>query len=164
MKHISFTQALSMKCSTYSAFMHLAGSSFTTTFHITIYGNLLSITTFVFVIFTHNLEIWIPAGNNILHLLFAKRILSRNTTRNYQVNFSASTRVSHENMFLMKKIGSTRSASIWGLLWRNPKGFLILTTFRGCTRHFRFDLFYIVDFHSTLILPDRMRAEWKSTM
>ena len=27
-----------------------------------------------------------------------------------------STRVFHENMFLMKKIGSTRSASIWGLL------------------------------------------------
>ena len=24
--------------------------------------------------------------------------------------------VSHENMFLMKKIGSTRSTSIWGLL------------------------------------------------
>ena len=34
-----------------------------------------------------------------------------------------------------KKIGSTRSASIWRLLWRNPKGF------GGCTSHFLFDLF-----------------------
>ena len=35
----------------------------------------------------------------------------------------------------MKKLGSTCFASIWELLWRNPKGFLILTTFRGCTLH-----------------------------
>ena len=73
-------------------------------------------------------------------------------------------RVSHENEFLMTKIGSTRSASIWGLLWRNPKGFLILTTFRGCTSHFRFDLFYIVDFHPALTSPDIVRAEWKFTI
>ena len=66
--------------------------------------------------------------------------------------------------FWWKKIGSTRSASIWGLVWRNPKGFLILTSFRGCTSHFRFDLFYIVDFHSALTLPDRVTAESKSTM
>ena len=42
--------------------------------------------------------------------------------------------------FVMKKCGSTCSASIWGLLWRNPKGFLILISFRGCTSHFRFTL------------------------
>ena len=43
---------------------------------------------------------------------------------------------------LMKKIGSTCSTSIWGLLWRNPKVFLILISFRGCTctSHFRFEL------------------------
>ena len=64
----------------------------------------------------------------------------------------------------MKNIGSTCSASIWGLLWRNPKGFLILTTFRGCTSHFRFDLFYIVDFHSALTLSGKVRAECKTTM
>ena len=33
------------------------------------------------------------------------------------------TRVFHEYMFLMEKIGSTGSASIWGLLWRNPRIF-----------------------------------------
>ena len=61
-------------------------------------------------------------------------------------------------MFLMKKFGSTRSASIWGLLWRNPKGFLILIGFRECTSHFR--VFYTVDFHSALTLPDRdLRSE-----
>ena len=64
----------------------------------------------------------------------------------------------------VKQIGSTRSASIWGLLWRNPKGFLILTTFRGCTSHFRFDLFYIVDLHSALTFTWEVRAEWISTL
>ena len=49
-------------------------------------------------------------------------------------------RVFHENMFLKKKYGSTRSASIGGWVWRNPKGFLI---YRGCTSHFRFDHFYM---------------------
>ena len=56
-------------------------------------------------------------------------------------------RVSHKNMFLMKKTSSSRSASILGLLWRNPKEFwfwqllgvaiaiLILTTFWGCNFH-----------------------------
>ena len=42
-------------------------------------------------------------------------------------------RVFHQNMFLKKKYGSTSSASIWGLVWRNPKGFLFLTSIRGCT-------------------------------
>ena len=44
----------------------------------------------------------------------------------------------------MKKFCSTRSASIWGFFWRNPKLFLISTSFKGCTTHFRVDLFYIV--------------------
>ena len=34
--------------------------------------------------------------------------------------------------------------------WRIPKGFLILTRFRGCTSHFSFGHFYIVDIHSAL--------------
>ena len=77
---------------------------------------------------------------------------------------SVNIRVFHENMFLMKKIGSTCSASNWRLVWRNPKGFLILTSVRGCTSHFRFDLFYIVDFYSAVTLSGKVRAEWKSTM
>ena len=49
--------------------------------------------------------------------------------------------------FWWEKNGSTCSASIWGLLWRNPKWGLILISFRGCTSHFRSDLFCIVNFH-----------------
>ena len=49
----------------------------------------------------------------------------------------------------------TRQASVWGLVWRNPKGFLISTMFRGSSSHFRFDHFYIVDFHSALTFLDR---------
>ena len=64
-------------------------------------------------------------------------------------------RVFHKNIFLMKKIGSTCSASISGLLWRNPKGFFILISFRGCTSHSCLEYFYIADFHSALTLPDR---------
>ena len=40
---------------------------------------------------------------------------------------------------LIKQDGWTCSASIWGLLWRNPKRFLIWISFRGCTS---FDIFY----------------------
>ena len=69
-------------------------------------------------------------------------------------------RVFKKNMFLKKtKIGSTSSAIIWGLLYMNPKGFLILRTFRGCTSHFRFDLFYAVDYHPALTSPDIVRAK-----
>ena len=52
-----------------------------------------------------------------------------------------SIRVLHENMFLKKRNGSTRSVIIWGWLGRNPKGFFILISFKGCTTHFRFDNF-----------------------
>ena len=56
--------------------------------------------------------------------------------------------------FLGIKKTPTHYASIWGLVWRNPKGFLISISFRGCTftSPFRFDLFYFVDFHSALTL------------
>ena len=74
----------------------------------------------------------------------------KNTDKNRQTQMN--TRVSYESTFLIKKIGPTRSASIWGLLWRNPEDFLISTSFRWCTSHFRFDHFYIVDFHSALNL------------
>ena len=82
--------------------------------------------------------------------VLVKFICHKLTTQIYLYYLFISTRVFHENMFFMKKIGSTRSASILKLVWRNPKGFLILTSFWGCTSHFRFDLFYIVDFHSVL--------------
>ena len=42
-----------------------------------------------------------------------------------------------------KKICFRFSTSIWGLLWRNPKVFLMWISFRGCTSHFRFDLFVL---------------------
>ena len=45
-------------------------------------------------------------------------------------------------------------ASALRLYWKNPKGFLISTKFRGSSSHFRFDHFYIVDFHSSLTFPD----------
>ena len=54
------------------------------------------------------------------------------------------------NSFLKKQIGGTHHASALRLVWKNPKGFLILTKFRGSSSHFRFDYFYIVDFHSAL--------------
>ena len=43
-------------------------------------------------------------------------------------------RVSQQNMFFWKSRSPTQSCGIWVLVWRIPKGFLILTTFRGCTR------------------------------
>ena len=44
------------------------------------------------------------------------------------------TRVSHQNMFFRKKINPTHSRGIWVVGSKIPKGFLISTTFRGCTR------------------------------
>ena len=64
-----------------------------------------------------------------------------------------------------KKIKSTtHHALAWLLVWKDQKGFLISTKFRGASGHFRFDLFYIVDFHSAHSQPSHVRAEWKSTM
>ena len=65
------------------------------------------------------------------------------------------TGVYHKNTFFKNKISPTRQASIWGLVWRDPKGFLILTMFRGSSSHFRFDHFYIADFQSALTFLDR---------
>ena len=42
-------------------------------------------------------------------------------------------RLSQQNMFLDKK-NQTKSCSTWMLLWRIPERFLILKTFRVCTR------------------------------
>ena len=39
--------------------------------------------------------------------------------------------------FFKNKISPTRQASAWGLVWRNPKGFLISTMFRGPNFKFR---------------------------
>ena len=69
-------------------------------------------------------------------------------------------RVYHKNTFFKNKISPTRQASAWGLVWRNPKGFLISTMFRGSSNHFRFDHFYIVDFHSALTFLDRDLAKF----
>ena len=64
-------------------------------------------------------------------------------------HWALSTRVSHKNIFLKKRNGSTYSVNIWGLLWRNPKGFLVLKCFRGRTTHF-------------LFWPSLCRGAWKS--
>ena len=48
---------------------------------------------------------------------------------------------------------TTHHALAWGLVWKDSKGFLILTKFRGASSHFRFDLFYIVDLHSAFSQP-----------
>ena len=70
------------------------------------------------------------------------------------------TRVYRENMFFKKKISATHNASAWGLVRRDPKGFLISTMFRGSLGHLKFDHFYIVDFHSALAFLDRdLRSE-----
>ena len=65
--------------------------------------------------------------------------------------FFGPIRVSHQNMIFWNK--KNQPTLVVG--WRIPKGFLILTTFRGCTSHFRFGHFYIVDFHSALTFSDR---------
>ena len=62
--------------------------------------------------------------------------------------WALSMRVYHKNTFFTNKLCPTHQASAWGLVWRNPKGFLISTKFRGSSSHFRFDHFYIVYFHS----------------
>ena len=42
-------------------------------------------------------------------------------------------RVSQPNIFFKKKMGPTHSHGILGLVERIPKGFLIWTSFKGCT-------------------------------
>ena len=75
-------------------------------------------------------------------------------------NISIYLRVYRENMFFKKKISATHNASAWGLVRRDPKGFLISTMFRGSLGHLKFDHFHIVDFHSALAFLDRdLRSE-----
>ena len=83
-----------------------------------------------------------------------------------KVNFQTpvDNRVFQKNTFFKKEISATHHASAWRLVWRNPKGFLISTKFKGSLGHFCFDLFYDVDFHSALTWPGWEWAEWKSTM
>ena len=51
-----------------------------------------------------------------------------------------------------KTLFLTRQSSALRSVWKNPKGFLISTKFRGSSSLFSFDHFYIVDFHSALTL------------
>ena len=74
------------------------------------------------------------------------------------------TGVFQKKHFFKKINSTTHHALAWGLVWKDPKGFLIPTKFRGASGHFRFDLFYIVDFHLAHSQPGHMRAEWKSTI
>ena len=75
-----------------------------------------------------------------------------------------SIRVFQKYTFFKKIKSTTHLALAWGLVWKDPKGFFIPTKFRGASGHFRFDLFYIEDFHSAHSQPGHVRAEWKSTM
>ena len=64
------------------------------------------------------------------------------------------TRVYQKTIFFKSKLSPAHQASAWGLVWENPKGFLISTKFRGSSSHFRFDHFYNIDFHSALTFLD----------
>ena len=75
-----------------------------------------------------------------------------------------SIRVFQKKHFFEKIKSTTHQALARELVWKDPKGFLILTKFRGASGHFRFDLFYIVDFHSALTWLGWEGAEGKSTM
>ena len=84
-------------------------------------------------------------------LLTADSTLSLGTLRDMN---NLCIRVYHKNTFFKNKLCPTHQASAWGLVWRNPKGFLISTKFRGSSSHFRFDHFYNIDFHSALTFLD----------
>ena len=49
------------------------------------------------------------------------------------------SRVFHKNKFFQKKIGGTHHALALGLVWKDPKGFLISTKFRGSSGYLKFD-------------------------
>ena len=69
-------------------------------------------------------------------------------------------RVFKKKHFLEKRKSGTHQALALGLAWKDPKGFLISTKFRGgASSHFRFEHFYIVDLHSVLPQPGHERAE-----
>ena len=68
----------------------------------------------------------------------------------YIVNLECTKNTSFKN-----RLSPTNQASAGGAIWRDPKEFLISTKFRGSSSHFRFDHFYIVDFHLALTFPDR---------
>ena len=57
-----------------------------------------------------------------------------NNLNNWKWGAEVLIRVSQQNMFFWKSKSPTQSCGIWVLVWRIPKGFFILTTFRWCTR------------------------------
>ena len=44
-----------------------------------------------------------------------------------------------KTLFQQQKNGGTHQSSAWGLVWREPKQFLISTKFRGSSGHLKFD-------------------------
>ena len=78
--------------------------------------------------------------------------------------FPKNTLVFKKKHIFKKIYSTTHQALAWGLVWKDSKGFFISTKFKGASGHFRFDLFYIVDFHSAHSQPGHVGAEWKSTM
>ena len=53
-------------------------------------------------------------------------------------------RVSQKNTFFKKIKSGTHHASAWGLVWLDPKGFLILTKFKAAPSHLKFELFLYI--------------------
>ena len=64
-----------------------------------------------------------------------------------------------KNLFLKKIKSRTHQALVWELVWKDQKGCLISTKFRGASGHFCFDHFYIEDFHSAFSQPGHEGAE-----
>ena len=91
----------------------------------------------------------------------ALRHLSFHSTYQHQ---SVNGKVFQKTNCLPKTNSRMHHASAMGLVWKDLKGFLILTKFRGSSSQFRFDYFYIVDFHSAFSQPGHEEAEWKSSM
>ena len=98
----------------------------------------------------HLLSVFLPSS--IMNLLCSKK-------GEIWFNSCIYEGVSEKHLFKIIK-STTHQALAWGLVWKDPKGFLISTKFRGASSHFRFDHFYIADFHSALSARPREKAEW----
>ena len=84
-------------------------------------------------------EVLVPSIETLNHQLFLAEVLWKGTNEKMtDIGFSAKQtddsihiRVFHKNMFFKIKISATHHALAWGLVWSNPKGFLISTKFKG---------------------------------
>ena len=75
-------------------------------------------------------------NNTVQNNIVWKDMVWKNTVKTSQELRMLSSRV-YQSFFFKKKI-RTHQASAWGLVWRDPRGFLILTKFRGSSGHLKF--------------------------